>query len=396
MRVRRPLAARLAGDEEERAGERAGGAQHERGDRRDERDDHGGEQRADGEQQLDRDAVEGEGGREQLVAPAQQLGPQRAHRGADRGDGEAADQRAADQRDGRRVGLGERDQQRRSSPRRRWPAAAARRAGRSGRSAGSGRGRRSRRRCRRRRRRGRRPRRSRAPRRGRARPRARRARTAAARASTPAAAARRAACAGWRRSGRSRTWPTDATAAPRRPPCGYPPPDGFEPRYRTRAVRLPRYDADPAVRFAPHHPKDVVSPHPDRPHPTRSLFILSLGALAFALAQTMLIPALGELTHQLDTDASGIAWVLTGYLLAAAVATPIAGRLGDMFGKRRLLVGSLARLRRSAPSSPRSATRSAASSPAASCRASAAASSRSASGSSATSSRARRSRAASG
>jgi EmrB/QacA subfamily drug resistance transporter len=73
----------------------------------------------------------------------------------------------------------------------------------------------------------------------------------------------------------------------------------------------------------------------------RSLLILSLSALAFSLAQTMLIPALGELTHQLDTDASGIAWVLTGYLLAAAVATPIAGRLGDMFGKRRLLVLSL-------------------------------------------------------
>jgi EmrB/QacA subfamily drug resistance transporter len=79
----------------------------------------------------------------------------------------------------------------------------------------------------------------------------------------------------------------------------------------------------------------------DRPHPMRSLLILGSSALAFSLAQTMLIPALGELTHQLGTDASGIAWVLTGYLLAAAVATPIAGRLGDMFGKRRLLVLSL-------------------------------------------------------
>src|SRR5215218_6036428 len=85
-----------------------------------------------------------------------------------------------------------------------------------------------------------------------------------------------------------------------------------------------------------------MSPHAaERPHPMRSLLLLSLAALAFSLAQTMLIPALGELTHQLDTDASGIAWVLTGYLLAAAVATPIAGRLGDMFGKRRLLVLSL-------------------------------------------------------
>ena len=100
-----------------------------------------------------------------------------------------------------------------------------------------------------------------------------------------------------------------------------------------------RYDVDSPVRFSP---KVSMSPHLDgRPHPMRSLLILAGAALAFALAQTMLIPALGELTHQLDTDASGIAWVLTGYLLAAAVSTPIAGRLGDMFGKRRLLVLSL-------------------------------------------------------
>ena len=84
-----------------------------------------------------------------------------------------------------------------------------------------------------------------------------------------------------------------------------------------------------------------MSPHVDRPHPMRSLLILGGAALAYSLAQTMLIPALGELTTQLGTDASGIAWVLTAYLLAAAVATPVAGRLGDMFGKRRLLVISL-------------------------------------------------------
>jgi EmrB/QacA subfamily drug resistance transporter len=85
----------------------------------------------------------------------------------------------------------------------------------------------------------------------------------------------------------------------------------------------------------------LPTPHDARPHPMRSLLILSIAALAFALAQTTLIPALGELKTALNTDASGVAWTLTGYLLAAAVFTPLFGRLGDMFGKRRLLVVSL-------------------------------------------------------
>src|SRR5690349_18408824 len=63
-----------------------------------------------------------------------------------------------------------------------------------------------------------------------------------------------------------------------------------------------------------------------RPHPMRSLLILSTAALAFALAQTTLIPALGELAGKLHTDASGVAWTLTAYLLSAAVCTPIFGR----------------------------------------------------------------------
>jgi EmrB/QacA subfamily drug resistance transporter len=79
----------------------------------------------------------------------------------------------------------------------------------------------------------------------------------------------------------------------------------------------------------------------DRPHPTRSLLILSVAAMAFALGQTTLIPAFPELIDALDTDAAGAAWTLTGYLVSAAVFTPIMGRLGDMFGKRRMLVLSL-------------------------------------------------------
>jgi EmrB/QacA subfamily drug resistance transporter len=73
----------------------------------------------------------------------------------------------------------------------------------------------------------------------------------------------------------------------------------------------------------------------------RSLSILSLAALAFSLAQTVLIPALAVLVGELHTTTTGVTWTLSGYLLTAAVATPLIGRLGDMFGKRRMLVVSL-------------------------------------------------------
>jgi MFS family permease len=38
---------------------------------------------------------------------------------------------------------------------------------------------------------------------------------------------------------------------------------------------------------------------------------------------------------------SDITWMVTAYLLVASIATPIFGRLGDMFGKQRLLAISL-------------------------------------------------------
>ena len=86
---------------------------------------------------------------------------------------------------------------------------------------------------------------------------------------------------------------------------------------------------------------DSSDQHAPRPPALRSLLILGLAALSYALAQTTLIPALAELASRFHTDSSGVAWVVTGYLIAAAVLTPVFGRLGDIFGKRRLLVVAL-------------------------------------------------------
>ena len=85
-----------------------------------------------------------------------------------------------------------------------------------------------------------------------------------------------------------------------------------------------------------------MSPDTTRQAPGRTLLILGFGTLAFVLAQTTVIPALGDLQRELGASPSGIAWMVTAYLLVASIATPIFGRLGDMFGKHRLLAISLA------------------------------------------------------
>lgn len=74
------------------------------------------------------------------------------------------------------------------------------------------------------------------------------------------------------------------------------------------------------------------------------LFFVGTAALVVSLAQTILIPVLGILPEELDTSVANVQWLLTATLLVAAVAVPLMGRLGDMFGKRLLLlvaVGSL-------------------------------------------------------
>jgi EmrB/QacA subfamily drug resistance transporter len=78
-----------------------------------------------------------------------------------------------------------------------------------------------------------------------------------------------------------------------------------------------------------------------RQAPGRTLLILGIGTLGFVLAQTTVIPALGDLQRALGASPSGIAWMITAYLLVASIATPILGRLGDMLGKQRLLATSL-------------------------------------------------------
>jgi EmrB/QacA subfamily drug resistance transporter len=52
----------------------------------------------------------------------------------------------------------------------------------------------------------------------------------------------------------------------------------------------------------------------------------------------MIAPALPAIQHDLGVSTTSVTWVLTVYLLTASIATPVLGRLGDMFGKERMLV----------------------------------------------------------
>jgi EmrB/QacA subfamily drug resistance transporter len=72
--------------------------------------------------------------------------------------------------------------------------------------------------------------------------------------------------------------------------------------------------------------------------------VLAFAGIVVSLMQTLVIPIVPDLPRLLDAPASDTAWAVTATLLAAAVATPVVGRLGDMFGKRRMLLISVVML----------------------------------------------------
>lgn len=72
--------------------------------------------------------------------------------------------------------------------------------------------------------------------------------------------------------------------------------------------------------------------------------VLTVGVGAFALLQSLVMPVLPTIREALGTSQTNVTWVLTAYLLSASIFTPIIGRLGDMHGKKRLLVWTLVAL----------------------------------------------------
>lgn len=87
-------------------------------------------------------------------------------------------------------------------------------------------------------------------------------------------------------------------------------------------------------------PVDAIDTGPDggaRRSPGVIVTILAFCGIVVSLMQTLVVPLLTELPQLLHTSASNASWVVTATLLSGAVFTPVMGRLGDMYGKRRIL-----------------------------------------------------------
>jgi len=80
------------------------------------------------------------------------------------------------------------------------------------------------------------------------------------------------------------------------------------------------------------------------PSPAAIVAVLAFVGLCSAFMFTLVVPLQAELPALLNASREDTTWVVTITLLVAAVATPISGRLGDMYGKRRVVIALLALL----------------------------------------------------
>ncbi|MDT7649778.1 MAG: hypothetical protein QOI36_1184, partial [Pseudonocardiales bacterium] len=75
--------------------------------------------------------------------------------------------------------------------------------------------------------------------------------------------------------------------------------------------------------------------------PTLVIGVLASCGLAVSLMQTLVVPLLPQFPRLLSASPGTVAWLVTATLVAGAVCAPVLGRLGDMYGKRRMLLVAL-------------------------------------------------------
>jgi MFS family permease len=86
--------------------------------------------------------------------------------------------------------------------------------------------------------------------------------------------------------------------------------------------------------------KEILIVHNPRTaaRPGAIVAVLAVAGIVAALMQTLVVPLIGELPQLLHASPSNTSWAVTATLLAGAVTIPAIGRLGDLYGKRRMLL----------------------------------------------------------
>src|SRR4051812_35476458 len=72
-----------------------------------------------------------------------------------------------------------------------------------------------------------------------------------------------------------------------------------------------------------------------------ALAALALAAFALPFQNLMVVPSIPTIESDLDLSEEWGTWLVSGFLLVSSVSAPILGRLGDQWGKRRVLNASL-------------------------------------------------------
>ncbi|NUS10561.1 MAG: MFS transporter [Streptomyces sp.] len=87
-----------------------------------------------------------------------------------------------------------------------------------------------------------------------------------------------------------------------------------------------------------HRKESLVSASPQPARSGAVVATLAFAGTVAAIMQTLVTPLIADLPAMLHTSSSNTAWVITVTLLVSAVFTPVTGRLGDMIGKRRMML----------------------------------------------------------
>jgi MFS family permease len=109
---------------------------------------------------------------------------------------------------------------------------------------------------------------------------------------------------------------------------------------------MPSKKQSPKQKGVPSH-KDIYKGHIvtaenfEPKYAYSALMVLGSLAIMVLYAETMLVPALPTIKKEFNIEYTWVAWILSIYLLVGVVATPILGKLGDIYGKKKVLLGAI-------------------------------------------------------